>query len=166
MNNILSNEDKKEGRPYPQWLLRGFQSVVEDCDLNDMKLEGYRYTWERGYGTEAWVEIQLDRALVSNNFMQVFTEAKLTNIEVSTSDHSPIFLEPKIVTKPLQVKRFKFENAWLREPMCLQIVKETWSMHQHKSIQEKIALCSEMLSSWGKEITGNFKDRIRQSKRC
>lgn len=120
---------------------------------------------KRLYGTEAWVEIQLDRALVSNSFMQVFTEAKLTNIEVSTSDHSPIFLEPKIVTKPLQVKRFKFENAWLREPMCLQIVKETWSMHQHKSIQEKIALCSETLSSWGKEITGKFKDRIRQSKK-
>lgn len=150
MNNILSRDDMRGGRPYPQWLLRGFQAVVEECDHNDMKLEGYMYMWERGYGTEAWVEIQLDRALVLNRYMQVFTEAKLTNIEVSTSDHCPVFFEPKVIINSSHIKRFKFENAWLREPMCPQIVKEIWSFHQQKSIQEKIALCSEILSSWGK----------------
>lgn len=41
MNNILSQEDKRGGRPYPQWLLNGFQKVVEERDLNDLKIEGY-----------------------------------------------------------------------------------------------------------------------------
>lgn len=34
-NNVLSQRDKKGGRPYPQSLIRGFQEVVEDCKLID-----------------------------------------------------------------------------------------------------------------------------------
>lgn len=73
--------------------------------------------------------------------------------------------EPKVTTRMNAVKRFRFENAWLREPMCHQIVKETWEFHQEKSLQQKIVLCSEILSSWGKEITGNFKQRMNKYKK-
>lgn len=40
-NNILSHEDKRGGRLYPHWLVQGFQRVVEECDLNDIEMEGY-----------------------------------------------------------------------------------------------------------------------------
>lgn len=65
---MLCQKDKKGGRPYPQWLINGFQPVLEKCELNDVSLEGYPYTWERNYGDDEWVEIRLDRALVSNDF--------------------------------------------------------------------------------------------------
>lgn len=107
----------------------------------------------------------MDRALVSSRFMNQFSEAKLTNMEISTSDHSPLLLEPKVAISIIQVKRFKFENAWLREPMCRHIVKEPWQMYQYLSFQEKIEKCSEMLGEWGKEITSNFRDRINRSKK-
>lgn len=45
LNNTLYPEDN--GRPYAQCLMQGFQKVIEDCDLNDVKLDGYNYTWER-----------------------------------------------------------------------------------------------------------------------
>lgn len=90
MNNVLSQEDKRGGRPYPQWLISGFQAVIDDCSLHDMDLEGYPYTWERGHGSEDWIEVRLDRALVSTLFLQSFSESKLTNLEVSTSDHCPL----------------------------------------------------------------------------
>lgn len=40
------------------------------------------------------IEIRLDRALVNQAFLGMFTESRLTNLEVSTSDHCPIWLEP------------------------------------------------------------------------
>lgn len=138
---------------------------MEECKLNDLSLEGYSYRWERNYGDDKWVEIRLDRALVSNGFPQRFSEVKVKNLEIFTSDHSSIFLEPVITNQMNSVKRFRFENAWLSEPMCLQIVKETWQKYRGKTLQEKLILCADILSTWGNEITGNFKAWVSESKK-
>lgn len=61
-------------------------------------------------------------------------------------------------------KSFLFENAWLREPMCYHLVEDVWSSTTG-SFYQKLSQCSEILSVWGKEITGNFKERISKIKR-
>lgn len=126
MNNVLGQADKRGGPMYPTWLINGFQDTLEECDLHDMDLQGYPFTWERGHGTDNWVEIRLDRAVASSSWLSVFKDAKLTNIEVSTSDHNPILLEPKMINSVPKVRKLKFENAWLREPVCKIIVKDAW----------------------------------------
>lgn len=47
MNNVCSQTDKKDGRPYPQALIDGFLDMLDDCRLINMNLNGYQYTWER-----------------------------------------------------------------------------------------------------------------------
>lgn len=96
--------------------------------------------------------------------MNLFTGAKLTNLEISTSDHCPVFFEPKKVIHVVSTKIFKFENVCLHEPMCKQIVEDVWYRKQGSSIQEKVKECSEILTVWDKEITGSFKSRINQCK--
>lgn len=44
MNNVLSQREKRGGRLYPTWLIKGFQEVVEECGLTDMELCGYPFT--------------------------------------------------------------------------------------------------------------------------
>lgn len=61
MNNVIHQEDKRGGCPYLNWLIQSFQKCIDLCDLYDFEIEGYPNTWERGYGTEAWTEIRLDR---------------------------------------------------------------------------------------------------------
>lgn len=90
MNNVTCQSDKRGGRLYPNWLIEGFQNVLASCGLIDMEMEGYKFTLERGKGTEIWVEIKLDRALVTPSWLDKFPSAKLTNLEVSTSDHCPV----------------------------------------------------------------------------
>lgn len=130
-----------------------------------MELQGHPFTWERGHGTDKWVEIRLDRALVSKSWLENFKEAKLTNLKVSTSDHSPILLEPFTVRSLPRSRRLKFENAWLREPVCRNIVEDSWRQSQYEALQTKIKRCLEDVSRWGQEFTGNFKKRISQCKR-
>lgn len=93
MNNVLHQQDKRGGRPYPQWLIQGFNEVLEECDLIDMNLVGYQFTWERSFGSANCIEVRLDRALVTPTFLNLFKDARLVNLEVSTSDHCPIMLE-------------------------------------------------------------------------
>lgn len=129
MNNVVRQEDKRGGWPYPTWLIEGFRKVLEDCDLNDMDIEGYPYTWERGHGTKDWIEISLDRTLVSTSFIQNFADARLINMEISTSDHSPILLMTRTISHTYGAKDFRFENAWLKDPMCRKIVEDIWHLN-------------------------------------
>ncbi|XP_074344435.1 uncharacterized protein LOC141683595 [Apium graveolens] len=86
-------------------------------------------------------------------------------MEVSTSDHTPLFLEPFITRQVERHRVFKFENTWLREPMCQKIVEDVWENHKDKSLPEKLKRCSKTLSVWGKEITGSFRTKIAHSNR-
>lgn len=93
MNNVLSQNDKRDGRPYPKRLIQGFQEVLADCELLDINLISYLFTCERGHGTDNWIEVRLDRALVTTGFINCFKKAKLTNMEITTYDHCPILLD-------------------------------------------------------------------------
>uniref|UniRef100_A0A803Q4W9 CCHC-type domain-containing protein n=1 Tax=Cannabis sativa TaxID=3483 RepID=A0A803Q4W9_CANSA len=61
-------------------------------------------------------------------------------------------------------KTFRFENAWLREPMCKEVVRSSWEGLSGRGLVEKIEGCGVALEAWGKDFTGNFKDRINQCK--
>jgi hypothetical protein len=66
-NDLLQLEDKKGDNPHLLSLLQGFRNIVEDCNLIDISLMGYPFTWERGRGTPAQVQKRLDRALCTNS---------------------------------------------------------------------------------------------------
>ncbi|XP_074337686.1 uncharacterized protein LOC141674885 [Apium graveolens] len=91
-NNIVSQVHKKGGDPYPIALVDGFNEALNDAGLIDMDIVGHQYTWERSRGKPEWVEVRLDRAVVTDSWLNEFPLAKLYNLEGSTSDHSPIIL--------------------------------------------------------------------------
>ncbi|XP_062094300.1 uncharacterized protein LOC133800357 [Humulus lupulus] len=165
LNNVLYQWEKRGGRAYPCSLINGFQETLNDCGLSDMEMMGHPFTWERGRGTPNWIEVRLDRALISHAWRSLFFAAKLVNLETSVSDHSPIWLDLAYQVRHPVIRRFRFENAWAREPMCRQIVSDQWRALSADSFQEKIKCCSTALAEWGKDITGKFKERISQCNR-
>ncbi|XP_074376795.1 uncharacterized protein LOC141718311 [Apium graveolens] len=135
-----------------------------DVHLTELELTGHQFTWERGRDIDGWMEIRLDRALINENWLNNFPMAKLYNLEGAPSDHSAILLVPHVLNCSARAYRLKFENVWLTEPMCEQLVHEGWINSQGQGIQEKIKICSDKLTIWGKEITGNFAGRIKECK--
>ncbi|XP_074360540.1 uncharacterized protein LOC141700744, partial [Apium graveolens] len=139
MNNVISQSDKRGGRPYHHRLLQGFQDVLNDCDLIDMNLSGYHYTWERGLGTNNHIEVRLDRALVSPDFLNMFKEAKLTNLEVPTSYHCLIWLDPEIEALSAWGKEItdNFKGCINRSRKILKALKGMRDAHSVKITQEE-----------------------------
>ncbi|XP_062088874.1 uncharacterized protein LOC133795438 [Humulus lupulus] len=158
-------QDKRGGRPYPSGLISGFQNAVRYGDLVDLDLLGYPFTWERGRGSTNFIEIRLDRALVTNSWLNLFPHATLTNVEVTTSDHYPIFLSPLPVRSVHHNRPSRFENAWLRESMCRKMVEDIWLSHYGSSFSTKLTICARELSIWGKEIAGAFQQRLTECQR-
>ena len=110
-NDICSNEEKRGNTPHPAHLMRGFCEAISDSRLQDIPLQGYQFTWERGRGTEHWVEERLDRAVANTNWLSLFPTAKLTNLVAMESGHSPIELQTVQRQVVRQKFRFRFENS-------------------------------------------------------
>ncbi|KAK1383484.1 hypothetical protein POM88_021219 [Heracleum sosnowskyi] len=94
-NNVTSQADKKGGPPYPTTLIDGFNECLREADLHDLDLTGHQFTWERGKNTQHWTEIRLDRVLANSEWLNIFSLAKVYNLEGSPSDHSPLLLCPE-----------------------------------------------------------------------
>lgn len=163
-NDILHEKEKRGRLPHPSWLIRGFKETVETCGLRDFPFDGHQFTWEKSRGTPNWVEEKLDRILVSDGWLDVFGEAKATSLEASQSDHIPIILwpVPSIFTRP--GKKFKFENLWLREEQCREVVLFSWRNSIGLNILDRINHCGEAVGKWGNDYARKFQSRIKDSK--
>ncbi|KAL8111889.1 hypothetical protein AgCh_019552 [Apium graveolens] len=81
----------------------------------------------------------------------MFPLAKVYNLEGSPSDHSLLLLVPKRHTGGNTKRQFRFENAWLTEPMCFQIIKDRWEEDENNNVVQKIDKCAESLNVWVKK---------------
>lgn len=163
-NNIINNEEKRGGRPYRNFLLEGFHKAVVDCDITDLDLIGHQFTWEKSRGTPSGTKIRLDRAMVNSKWWDAFQSAQLFNLEVTFSDHNSIFMQLEEGQRNNYVSRFRFENAWLTDSRCLDLVRENWNIVSSNSVQEKLDRCKTALDGWGRNITGDFRSRIKSCK--
>ncbi|XP_074352059.1 uncharacterized protein LOC141691220 [Apium graveolens] len=92
-NDLMSMTEKEGGRVHPHALLDGFSETVGDCGLVDLGFKGDKYTWERGRGTDRWIQERLDRGLATKEWSDMFPRAEVKVLEVSTSDHLPLYLK-------------------------------------------------------------------------
>ncbi|KAM6545103.1 hypothetical protein CsatB_025839 [Cannabis sativa] len=165
MNNLGSHLEKKGGKKYPDRLIDGFNQALGDCNLIDLPLVGYPFTWEKGRNSNDWIEERLDKALVTNDWLSIFPMPILYNMEITNSDHCPILLLLKGTYPTSSYHSFRFENAWIREPLCKHLIEGCWLGSGLMNIQDKIAKCGEVLGKWGRDITGNFRQRIKLCKK-
>lgn len=88
----------------------------------------------------------------------MFESASVHNLPVVSSDHTALFLDVQGApqTSRYPHKHFKFENAWLADEGCKQVVIQAWQDGGHVDIQGKLSLCASRLSKWGGEKFNNF----------
>ncbi|KAH9763510.1 reverse transcriptase domain-containing protein [Citrus sinensis] len=151
-NDLLHSSEKRGKIKHPQWKLHGFQEAISNAGLFDL-------------GMSDWVEERLDRGLASSSWIHLFPTAKVTSVEASCSDHLPIFLEPVPMVRSPRTKKFRFENSWLREPDCCDVVKVIWASTLGVPIQNRLASCGTALLHWGNHLTQDFQARIFYCKR-
>ncbi|XP_015384889.1 uncharacterized protein LOC107176616 [Citrus sinensis] len=124
-NDLLHISEKWGRCEHPNWKLNGFRAAVSDFGLVDLSIDDYQYTWESFRGTIDWVEECLDRALAFSALISLFPRARLLSLEAMCSDHLPIFLDPFPQTHYPRIKRFRFENVWLREQDCVEVITKS-----------------------------------------
>jgi exonuclease III len=144
-NDLLAQADKRGIHPHPNWLCNGFRSAVCDCDLTDIQLEGYPYTWIKSRGSPSVIEERLDRAMANSQWLMTYPGVKLVNLISSHSDHSPILLQNSLVISNGRTYSFRFENSWLKEEDIDEVVQESWGREHGADIISRTSRCAEKL---------------------
>ncbi|XP_058762667.1 uncharacterized protein LOC131636038 [Vicia villosa] len=130
-NDLLSQQEKVGIHLHPNWLCAGFRDVVSECNLLDVPMEGHPFTWIKSRGTPHVIEERLDRALVTQDWLDIYPAAKLSNLLASHSDHSPILLQCEPYRRQRsQPYSFRFENSWLKEEELQGVVIKGWNVVQ------------------------------------
>lgn len=156
-NDLLTSSDKRGRVEHPQWLFRGFRDAINDCQLHDVPLSWYPYTWFRGQDPATSVEQRLDRAMGTPTWHSRFSRATLTNLVAPTSDHNPILLD----TSPVAIRRrrrdFKFENRWLYEGEFKTVVRRSWGGFHDLDFLTRLNATGETLMLWGNKADAKFR---------
>ncbi|XP_074359619.1 uncharacterized protein LOC141699666 [Apium graveolens] len=156
---------KLGGRPHSRRLLEGFSYTVLECRLEDLGFVGCEFTWEKFRVTPNWIQERLDRGFANQRFRNLFPNAVVHVLEVSTSDHLPLLLNLNMQVYMPKAKRFCFENIWVRESECLNLVRDNWNVNGNESIMEKIEYVCLKLEEWGggkvKEMESDCLNLVR-----
>lgn len=57
---------------------------------------------------------------------------------------------------------FRFENNWVREKECKEIMKRCWQEAENQDLLTKILMCCNELQEWGGGQRREFKQKIWQ----
>jgi len=168
LNEILFNFEKKGGAIKNQHVLDAFRETLEECGLYDLGFKGYEFTWENRREGGDVIEERLDRYCASMEWSVMFPDAEVLHLDERLSDHLSLLLK----LKPVQVRRgkgrrrFMFENMWVQEDSCRQVVKVTWevagSHDPWTRLTCKIEACTEAIGRWKQNTFGEVKLRIGQ----
>lgn len=153
-------EEKRGGSSRPRSLMTGFSEAIVDCGLHDLGVSGDIFTWERSRGQQAWVQERLDRGMATSSWMEMFPLAEVKVLEVTTSDHLPLLVQLHRKVYVQRSRRFKFENMWIEERECRNIVQSCWREGDTSNLMEKKSRCCMRLEAWGGGLIRDIKQKM------
>uniref|UniRef100_A0A803MV91 CCHC-type domain-containing protein n=1 Tax=Chenopodium quinoa TaxID=63459 RepID=A0A803MV91_CHEQI len=169
-NLMLTSNEKKGGREFNIVEAEILRNVVAVCEFEDIGYMGHDYTWTDNTGGEGNVQGRLDRFFANKEWCALFSRSFVSHLSKRKSDHLPLlFCISEGVGKPKKKKlntkkHYKFEEMWLRDEMCGDIVANVW--HYGGVICSKIAHTSINLSAWSHNKFGDFVKELKDCRAC
>ncbi|KAJ4845396.1 hypothetical protein Tsubulata_010578 [Turnera subulata] len=126
-NAILVGSERRTGRRQHRRANPPFQQCLLEASLLDMGFSGQQFTWKSGRKLA-----RLDRFLCNSEWLQIFSEASITHLPRTSSDHCPVLcqLSPR-QRRNAGLDNFKFQAAWLSHPEFDKFVEAAWQPSPH-----------------------------------
>ncbi|XP_026435839.1 uncharacterized protein LOC113333629 [Papaver somniferum] len=166
-NSILHDNEKYSTQPLDSAEANIFSNKILDLDLNDLGTVGCPFTWSNKRSDPSLTEQRLDRGLTTEFWILLYPNSTISNLLAIGSDHHPIFLNPNPSWHTGKIP-FKFFGPWLDHKDCKYIIAECWQTNLSGSsaflIARKLKDIKMKLKVWNKEVYGNIKTNIEESK--
>ncbi|KAL0434897.1 UNVERIFIED_CONTAM: hypothetical protein Sradi_0197600 [Sesamum radiatum] len=166
-NEILDQSEKLGGPPCPNWQIQNFRRALDQCGLVDMGFTGCPFTWSNRHCAPNTVLERLDRACMNVGWSQLFSEASVKHVLVS-SDHAALII--RLVDRPdydnRHTRPWRFEGAWLQSDQCAKVIEDSWvsclGVVNEQGVSKQIACCQASLERWSKSVFRKDKEQTKQ----
>lgn len=152
--------------------MQAFQTALLHCNLIDLGYVGNIFTWNHGRHDDAYVQQRLDCACAIAEWRELFPHCRVTHLQVSYSNHNPIFLTTHAPNNFVRRKQIphRFEEKWAAHPECEWVIQEAWNLsNPHGSsmfkLFGKIKNCRSSLIGWSRAAFGNTRAKIKEKRR-
>ncbi|KAL5545701.1 hypothetical protein UlMin_005388 [Ulmus minor] len=172
LNEILFGHEKQGGAARAQYLMNAFREATNYCGLADLGFRGPKFTWNRGKNT-CLVQEQLDRMLGNGGWLDLFPNSLVLHLNLRGSDHRPLLVEllradeSSSIGKIWKRGRFHFEEAWVDEVECSNLIKNHWrsiTAANLDGVANKLRLCATDLERWNVASFRRLKTQVRKAK--
>ncbi|XP_016168733.1 uncharacterized protein LOC107611302 [Arachis ipaensis] len=130
-----------------------FKLWIEDMELVDLVLSDRRFTWFRGQSCS-----RIDRALVSLEWLEEFSETRLHGGPRGLLDHCPIIME--VTRRGGGPRPFWSLDSWFTHAGFLGKVKDEWRSLGEAPFMDNLKALTGPLSRWHRENFGDIDKRI------
>lgn len=97
--------------------MQAFRDVLQVCELADLGFSGVPYTYDNTRSGAANVKVQLDRAVATPSWRNLFDNALVRHLTSPCSDHVHVHVICDIlVDHPVKPRLRQYEVMWEREP--------------------------------------------------
>lgn len=149
-NEITSRLEKKGGPPSCHRQMDGFKHALAFSSLYDVPSVGPKFT--------------------NTSWKALFPASRAVNLLPNKSDHLPILMEVREFSPKRKKKkrRFRFEDFWLQDEDCLQVIETGWDSSTGRDpfsrICNKISNTREALLAWSKSRFNSLKEEITKTR--
>ena len=168
-NEIIKQSKKLGGRLRPYAQIQIFRDALDECELMDLVFKGFPYTWSKHYRNGFSIWEWLDRAVASYEWFSKFPSSQVHHIDSTTSHHKILWVELSDLDFQKKKKVFRFEEMWLAEKGCGELVEGIWQANydvvEEKKVIRKLDTCSKELTRWSRECFGNIKQELEKKKK-
>ena len=151
-NEIVRQEEKWGGAPRDHNQMQLFRDVIDECQFMDLGFVGPKFTWAKHYVDGHSIRVRLDRCMATNSWFQKFPGSRVHHLSCMSSDHSPLLINLSGVPDLRRKKCFRFEEMWLSDPTCGEMIEDVWGSTRDQNpsiaILKKMANCEKELTWW------------------
>ncbi|RVW35575.1 Transposon TX1 uncharacterized 149 kDa protein [Vitis vinifera] len=156
-NVILSQRERsRQGRL--SGAMRSFAQTVDDLELIDLPMQGGIATWSGGRNNQSWA--RLDRFLVTQQWLDMFSGVAQCRMHRPTSDHFPILLIGGGIRRG--PTPFRFENMWLKVDDFNGLLRGWWQGIEVRGrasfrLAYKMKVLKHNIKVWNREVFGRLE---------
>lgn len=124
-NKFLWQHEKDGGLSFSHDCHCNMLEFLNANSLTDLGFQRPKYTWRCFRNNVAHIQERLDRAVVNDNWLQLWPEAHVLHGCHIGSDHRPLTVElyPHLTKR---ARPFRFESYWVEDDECGQIIHDGW----------------------------------------
>ncbi|XP_070032816.1 uncharacterized protein [Nicotiana tomentosiformis] len=171
-NNVLSVNDRLNGKPVQQAELVDFQECIKYIGLGQLNRKGCQWSWYNKRDAESRIYNNIDWAFRNASWLTHYSSLEAVFELPGVSDHFPIIINTDVAKNYLP-KPFRLYNVMLNHKELEGAVHEVWNQQVHghtmhsiwlklQRLKDKTKHMNKEMSSLDKKI-GQLREQLQNT---